>query len=103
MDVAGRRARHEAYMRRALDVARLAVAADDVPVGAVLFGPYGEVVASGCNERETTGDLTAHAEIIVLRSAAAARGGWRLEDCTLVVTREPCTMCAGALVLARVG
>ena len=90
-------------MRRALDVARLAVAADDVPVGAVLFGPSGEELASGCNERETTGDPTAHAEIIALRSAAAARGGWRLEDCTLVVTLEPCTMCAGALVLARVG
>jgi tRNA(adenine34) deaminase len=74
----------------------------DVPIGAVVFGPEGEELAVGRNERELTGDPTAHAEILALRRAALRRGSWRLEGCTLVVTVEPCTMCAGALVLARV-
>lgn len=94
------RAQHESWMRRALSVA--SSSAEDVPVGAVLYGPDGEELAAAGNERELTGDPTAHAEIIVLRRAAARTGRWRLEDCTLVVTLEPCTMCAGALVLARV-
>ncbi len=85
----------------ALDAA--ARAGDDVPVGAVVVAPSGEVLASACNAREALGDPTAHAEILALRSAAARFGdGWRLTGCTLAVTVEPCTMCAGALVLARV-
>jgi len=73
----------------------------DVPVGAVVVDSSGAVLGRGHNEREATGDPTAHAEILALRAAAAARGEWRLEGCTLVVTLEPCTMCAGAIVLAR--
>ncbi|WP_329106131.1 nucleoside deaminase [Micromonospora sp. NBC_01699] len=75
---------------------------DDVPVGAVLYDPDGVELAIGRNERERTGDPTAHAEILALRRAAESRGAWRLDGCTLVVTLEPCTMCAGALVLARI-
>lgn len=89
-------------MRRALEVARDTVGSGDVPVGAVVFGPDGEELGVGGNQREATGDPTAHAEIIALRNAARTRNGWRLDGCTLVVTLEPCTMCAGALVLARV-
>ncbi len=88
-------------MRRALSVAP-AGTADDVPVGAVVYGPDGRELAVGRNERELTGDPTAHAEILALRRAAALTGDWQLDGCTLVVTLEPCTMCAGALVLARV-
>jgi tRNA(adenine34) deaminase len=90
-------------MRRALEVAAADVGAEDVPVGAVLYGPDGRELATGRNERELDRDPTAHAEIVAMRRAAAAVGSWRLADCTLVVTLEPCTMCAGALVLARVG
>ncbi len=89
-------------MRRAIEVARTAPDSGDVPVGAVVFGPSGEELGIGRNERELTGDPTAHAEILALRAAAATRDGWRLDGCTLVVTIEPCTMCAGAVVLARV-
>jgi tRNA(adenine34) deaminase len=74
----------------------------DVPVGAVIYDADGVELAVGRNERELTGDPTAHAEILALRRAAAAVGAWRLDGCTLVVTLEPCTMCAGALVLARI-
>ncbi|MGW1224530.1 tRNA adenosine(34) deaminase TadA [Streptomyces sp. NPDC001478] len=91
-----------AAMRRALDEADRAAAAGDVPVGALVLGPDGGVLATGHNEREATGDPTAHAEVLALRRAAAALGAWRLSGCTLVVTLEPCTMCAGALVQARV-
>ncbi|WP_426514903.1 nucleoside deaminase [Dactylosporangium sp. McL0621] len=87
-------------MRRALEVA--AQAGADVPIGAVLLGPDGTELGAAHNERELTGDPTAHAEMLALRRSAGATG-WRLEDCTLVVTVEPCTMCAGAIVLARVG
>jgi tRNA(adenine34) deaminase len=73
-----------------------------VPVGAVVYGRDGVELAIGRNVREANGDPTGHAEIVALRHAAAKLGGWRLEGCTLVVTLEPCTMCAGALVLARV-
>ena len=90
------------WMRRALAVAE-AVQDDDVPVGAVVFAPDGSEIGAGRNERERTGDPTAHAEILALRRAATAVGGWRLDGCTLVVTVEPCTMCAGALVAARIG
>lgn len=89
-------------MRAALDEARLALGTGDVPVGAVVVGPEGAVVGVGHNAREADGDPTAHAEVIALRAAAAAFGRWRLEDCTLFVTLEPCLMCAGAIVLARV-
>ncbi|WP_371603296.1 tRNA adenosine(34) deaminase TadA [Streptomyces sp. NBC_01220] len=92
-----------APMRRALDEAGLAAAAGDVPVGAVVLAPDGGLLATGHNEREATGDPTAHAEVLALRRAAAALGEWRLSGCTLVVTLEPCTMCAGALVQSRVG
>ncbi|MFY1696582.1 MULTISPECIES: nucleoside deaminase [unclassified Solwaraspora] len=96
---------HERWMRRALAVAAAEpppVGAADVPVGAVVYDAHGIELATGRNERELTGDPTAHAEILALRRAAARRGEWRLDGCTLVVTLEPCTMCAGALVLARV-
>jgi tRNA(adenine34) deaminase len=89
-------------MRRALTEARAALAADDVPVGAVVLDEAGTVIATGHNTREADADPTGHAEVVALRAAAAARGEWRLTGCTLVVTLEPCTMCAGALVLARV-
>jgi tRNA(adenine34) deaminase len=130
-DGPGRQARHEAWMRRALAVAAgtpaetpdmppapdtvsaveappaplapdLARGADDVPVGAVVYAPDGAELAIGRNERELTRDPTAHAEVVALRGAAARVGSWRLDGCTLVVTLEPCTMCAGALVLARI-
>ncbi|MCC6496613.1 MAG: nucleoside deaminase [Propionibacteriaceae bacterium] len=90
-------------MGEALAEARLAPAHGDVPIGAVLLDPEGTVLARAHNERELSNDPSAHAELLALRRAAAVRGSWRLEDCTLVVTLEPCTMCAGALVLARVG
>ncbi len=73
----------------------------DVPVGCVVLGPDGAVVGRGRNERERGHDPTAHAEVVALRAAGAALGSWRLAGCTLVVTLEPCTMCAGAIVLAR--
>ena len=89
-------------MRAALVQARSAVAAGDVPIGAVVVGPDGEVLGTGRNVREAEHDPTGHAEVVALRTAAADRGEWRLEGCTLVVTLEPCTMCAGAAVLSRV-
>jgi tRNA(adenine34) deaminase len=92
----------EAPMRLALAEAQAALAADDVPVGAVVLDETGTVIGTGHNLREADADPTAHAEVVALRAAAAARGEWRLTGCTLVVTLEPCTMCAGALVLARV-
>lgn len=97
--------RHAAYddaMGDALDLARAALATGDVPVGAVVLDPDGVVIGRGANTREADGDPTGHAEVVALRAAARARGEWRLDGCTLVVTLEPCTMCAGALVLARV-
>lgn len=92
----------EPAMRLALTEAEDALASDDVPVGAVVLDPSGEVLSTGRNRREVDHDPTGHAEVVALRAAAAARGEWRLDGCTLVVTLEPCTMCAGALVLARV-
>jgi tRNA(adenine34) deaminase len=89
-------------MGAALDEARTALAGGDVPVGAVVLDPGGEVVGRGRNVREEHADPTGHAEVVALREAATARGEWRLDGCTLVVTLEPCTMCAGAAVLARV-
>jgi tRNA(adenine34) deaminase len=89
-------------MGLALDEARRASLAGDVPVGAVVVGPDGAVVGRGHNIREAAADPTGHAEIVALRLAADRLGRWRLDDCTLVVTLEPCLMCAGAIVLARV-
>jgi tRNA(adenine34) deaminase len=89
-------------MRFALEQALLTAGSDDVPVGAVVVDADGTVVGVGCNAREATGDPTAHAEVLALRAAAAAMGSWRLSGCQLVVTLEPCTMCAGAAVLSRV-
>jgi tRNA(adenine34) deaminase len=89
-------------MRLALAEAGAAAATSDVPIGAVVLDVDGEVVGRGRNRREADGDPTAHAEVLALRQAAEARGEWRLTGCTLVVTLEPCTMCAGAVVLSRV-
>ncbi len=93
---------HEEAMRIALDEAKLAAAKGDVPVGAVVLR-NGEVVARRHNEREASNDPTAHAEVLALRDASALLGSWRLSDCTLVVTLEPCVMCAGATQSARIG
>ncbi len=91
-----------APMLAALDEARAALATGDVPIGALVLDASGAVVGRGRNVREADADPTGHAEVVALRAAAAARAEWRLEGCTLVVTLEPCTMCAGALVLSRV-
>lgn len=104
----GERPAEHAWMGAALEAARAAGEAGDVPIGAVVVGPDGEVIAAAGNEREQAHDPTAHAEVLALRRAVAARqvsgdaDGWRLEDCTLVVTLEPCPMCAGAVLLARI-
>jgi tRNA(adenine34) deaminase len=89
-------------MRQALNLAAQALDTGDVPVGAVVLAPDGLPLAGACNRREALADPTGHAEIIALRAAGDALGTWRLDGCTLVVTLEPCTMCAGALVLARI-
>ncbi|TPW90770.1 nucleoside deaminase [Schumannella luteola] len=89
-------------MRRALDEAAAAERHGDVPVGAVLLDGAGELLATGRNERELTNDPTAHAEVVAIRTAAALREDWHLEDATLVVTLEPCVLCAGAIVAARI-
>lgn len=88
-------------MTAALAEAVRATDHDDVPIGAVVLSPDGEVIARGHNERELTGDPTAHAEVVAIRRAAEALGTWRLDGCTMVVTLEPCSMCAGAIVGAR--
>jgi tRNA(adenine34) deaminase len=91
-------------MREALALANLAVSeSGDVPVGAVLVDPDGTVVAVGKNERELSGDPTAHAEVVAIRAAAALNSNWHLNDLTLVVTLEPCAMCAGAIQASRIG
>ncbi len=92
---------HDRWMRVALDEARAAAEEDEVPVGAVIVAA-GRVIASAHNQREQLADPTAHAEMIALTQAAAALGSWRLEQCTLYVTLEPCPMCAGAILQARV-
>jgi len=94
--------RHDALMGEALEEARLAVVHGDVPVGAVVVDPGGRIVGRGHNRREVDGDPTAHAEIVAMRQAAATLRTWRLDGCELAVTLEPCTMCAGALVQARI-
>jgi tRNA(adenine34) deaminase len=90
-------------VRRALDLAgSVTTPDDDVPVGAVVLDPDGRIIAQAVNEREASGDPTAHAEVLALRRAAESIGSWRLEGCTIAVTLEPCPMCAGAIQLARV-
>lgn len=92
---------YEELMRSA--IAEAAESGEDVPVGALIVLPSGEVIAVAHNEREAEHDPTAHAEIVAIRRATKLRSDWRLEDCTLVVTLEPCVMCAGAIVAARIG
>ena len=92
---------HDRWMRLALDEARVAASEDEVPVGAIVVAS-GRVVASAHNQREQLADPTAHAEMIAITQAAAALNSWRLEGCTLYVTLEPCPMCAGAILQARV-
>ena len=96
------RTESDAHMTHALELAHEALADGDVPVGAVVVDATGQVIGTGRNTRERDGDPTGHAEIVALRAAAAARGEWRLDDCTLYVTLEPCTMCAGAIVQTRI-
>ena len=93
---------HAEWMRLALAEAEQAPATRDVPVGAIVVNGDGEVIAARRNERELLGDPTAHAELLALRSAAEVARDWRLTDCTLIVTLEPCVMCAGAILAARV-
>ena len=88
-------------MRQAIAVARQAETSDDVPIGALVADADGAVLSTGHNLREAESDPTAHAEVVAMRAAARDRGAWRLDGCTLVVTLEPCTMCAGAIVLSR--
>lgn len=95
-------AHDSAAMERALQLAAAAGAAGDVPVGAVVTDADGTVIGEGRNLREATGDPTAHAEVVALRQAAAARGTWNLDGCTLTVTLEPCVMCAGAVLQSHV-
>jgi tRNA(adenine34) deaminase len=92
---------HDRWMRLALEEARMAAAEDEVPVGAIVVSG-GRIIASAHNQREQLADPTAHAEMIALTQAAAALGSWRLEGCSLYVTLEPCPMCAGAILQARV-
>lgn len=96
------RYQREAWMRLALDQARLAASHQDVPIGAVVTDASGRVIGLGRNQRELDGDPTAHAEVLAIRQAAQALGSWRLDGCTLTVTLEPCLMCAGAILLARI-
>jgi len=102
MSGASARASDADLIRRAITLARRAPDTGDVPVGAVIVDPAGLVIGEGRNAREATGDPTAHAEILALRAAASVWGNWNMAGCTLAVSVEPCTMCAGAIVLARI-
>lgn len=95
--------KYEDAMAKAIDLARAAASASgDVPVGAIVLNSDGEVIATGANQRELTHNPVAHAEIIAIQKAASAINNWRLDNCTLVVTLEPCAMCAGAIAQARI-
>jgi tRNA(adenine34) deaminase len=93
---------YEEQMRQALEIAKSALAAGDVPVGALVLNPEGKVISTGFNRREIDGDPSAHAEIVALREAATVNKSWRLDGHTIVVTLEPCAMCAGAISQARI-
>lgn len=95
--------KYEEAMAKAIELARVAATASgDVPVGAIILNTYGEVIATGANQRELSNNPVAHAEVIAIQKAASATGDWRLDGCTLVVTLEPCAMCAGAIAQARI-
>ncbi len=96
-------ATYEQWMQRAIAEARLTEPSADVPIGAVVLDASGTTLGAGHNERELSGDPTAHAELLAIRAAAASTGSWRLDDLTLVVTLEPCAMCAGAILQSRIG
>lgn len=100
--MAGRDENFDSWMQQALIEARLAGQRGDIPIGAVVVDAHGTVLAAAGNRREADHDPTAHAEVVALREAARRRGDWRLSDCTLIVTVEPCPMCAGATVLSRI-
>lgn len=89
-------------MKQALELARQASQHNEIPVGAIVFSPSGEVIGTGFNTREDDHDPMSHAEVVAMRAAAAHCDNWRLDDCTLVVTLEPCTMCAGTAIQARI-
>ena len=91
----------EEGMRTALEIARTALATNDVPVGALVLNPAGEIIGRGRNRREVDSDSTAHAEVVAIREASKSLKNWRLDGCTLIVTLEPCAMCAGAIAQAR--
>ena len=94
--------RYTSAMREALEAGKLALESGDIPIGVLILNEENEVIASAYNRREKDEDPTAHAEVLALRQAAAARGRWNLTGCTLVVTAEPCVMCAGAIVMSRI-
>ena len=100
--MAGRRENFDSWMQQALIEARAAGERGDIPIGALVVDANGTVLACAANRRETDHDPTAHAEVLALREAARRLGDWRLSDCTLIVTVEPCPMCAGAIVLSRI-
>ncbi|SFH28025.1 MULTISPECIES: tRNA adenosine(34) deaminase TadA [Cryobacterium] len=97
----GARDQHDEWMLLALTEARAALASDDVPVGAIIVDSAGQVIGRGRNERELHQDPTLHAEVVAIRQAAAHTGDWHLTECTLIVTLEPCVMCSGAILAAR--
>jgi tRNA(adenine34) deaminase len=95
--------KYEEAMAKAIELARVAAAASgDVPVGAIVLNETGDVISTGANQKELSNDPVAHAEVIAIQKAASALGNWRLDNCTLVVTLEPCAMCAGAIAQARI-
>ena len=93
---------HHEAMAKAIELARATITTEDVPVGAIILDSKGEVIATGVNQREMMSNPTAHAEIVAIEKAASALGNWRLDGCTLIVTLEPCAMCAGAIAQSRI-
>jgi tRNA(adenine34) deaminase len=93
---------HQEAMAKAIELARAAITSQDVPVGAIILDSNGEVISTGVNQREMMSNPTAHAEIVAIEKAASALGNWRLDGCTLIVTLEPCAMCAGAIAQSRI-
>ena len=93
---------HQEAMAKAIELARATITSQDVPVGAIILNEHGELISTGVNMRELLSNPTAHAEIVAIEKAAKALGKWRLDECTLIVTLEPCSMCAGAIAQARI-